>query len=160
MKSATTFLLLTFAWCGVSQAANDVPFFQLASQYELDVKVFKKLAEQVQGIDRSDQQLVGRLETATKKLRLSAKNPRHQTQLFKDWQQVQQLHSQVEERFFTKYTPHHDLVQSWQAATYSYALFGEEVFYQVENAKHGNSVRRVQNYNALRSRYLGAAAAR
>ncbi|MFK8113016.1 MAG: hypothetical protein AB8B91_12490 [Rubripirellula sp.] len=157
MRKLTVCALITFGFAFVSetQAAQKAPFYELACQYELDVKVFDRLVSQVRGIDRNDEQLVGRLETAAKRLRLAAKNPRHQNRLISEWKNVQKFHAQVEERIFTKYTPHHDLIRSWEATIYSYSHFSREVFYQIENPRHGNSVRKIKYTNTFKNRYYG-----
>jgi hypothetical protein len=73
-----------------------------------------------------------------------------------EWKDVQKLHAQVEQRIFGKYTPNHELIYSWDAVIYYYSLFAEEFVYHVENPRHGNSVRKLQNGNARRDSYLGS----
>lgn len=130
------------------------PLYELAAQYEASVESFERIVLKTRGIDRSDKRVVDRLDDASRKLRLGTRNPRHLNRVFHQWQNVQQLHAQVESLIFGKYTPHHDLVRSWNTVRYYQALFAEEFFYHVENPRHGNSVRRVQSGSARRDSYL------
>ncbi len=140
----------------VANAAQDSALFPLACQYRAAIVGFEDAVLRVRGIDRGDERLVDQLEDATAKMRLAARNPRHLNRLFHEWQDVKKLHAQVEMTIFGKYTPHHELVQRWNAARYHYALFADEFFYQVENPRHGNTVRKVQSSSARRASYLGS----
>ncbi|MGI9427015.1 MAG: hypothetical protein ACR2NM_00040, partial [Bythopirellula sp.] len=124
-------------------------------RYEASVKTFERIVLQTRGIDRSDDRLVDRLDDTAKKLRLGARNRRHLNRVFYEWRDVQKLHTQVESVIFGKYTPHHDLVRSWDDVRYFYSLFAEEFFFHIENPRHGNSVLRVQRSSARRDSYLG-----
>ena len=136
-------------------AAEESVLYPLAMRYEAAAKQFESLVNQVRGIDRNDERLVDRLSDAAVKLRLAARNPRHFNRVFYQWKDVQQLHAQVEARIFGKYTPNHELLNAWDAVVYYYSSFAEEFVYQVENPRHGNSVRKLDSPNALRDRYLG-----
>lgn len=140
------------------QAKGSKSLYLLASQYQSAVTAFEKTVLEVRGIDRGDERLVDRLDDASVKMRLAAKNPRHLNRLFHEWQDVQKLHLQVESRIFGKYTPNHDLTQTWNLVTYNYILFAEEYFYQIENPNHDGSVQRIPMNSARRSRYLSEGA--
>ena len=137
-----------------AEAEQNQPLFNLAARYEASVKLFEKMVLRTRGIDRADERLVDRLDDATKRLRLGARNPRHLNRVFHEWQDVQKLHAQVEAKIFGKYTPNHELVRSWDEARYSYSLFAEEFFYHIENPGHGNTVRRIPSNSARRNSYL------
>lgn len=154
--AASTALLFALALpSSAALAAERSVLSLLAIRYDAAVQQFEQLVRQVRGIDRNDERLVDRLSDATVKLRLAARNPRHFNRLFYEWKDVRSLHAQVEERIFGKYTPNHELICSWDAVNYYYSLFVEEFVYHVENPRHSNSVRRLQNSNARRDRYLG-----
>ena len=140
----------------VSDAKGDhvPPLYELAARYEASVKIFERVVLRTRGIDRADERLVDRLDDASKRLRLGARNPRHLNRVFHEWRDVQKLHAQVEAKIFGKYTPNHDLAESWYDTRYFYALFAEEFFYHVENPNHGNSVKRVTSRSARRDSYL------
>ena len=157
MNRLTTCVVLLLGFVlptSVAPAAQTTPLFQLAGQYETAVENFERAVLSVRGIDRSDEKLVDRLDDATAKMRLAARNPRHLNRLVHEWQDVQKLEAQVEAKIFGKYTPHHDLIQAWQTVIYYRSLFAEEFFYHVENPRHGNSVRRIQSSSARRDSYL------
>ena len=158
MKSGTACLAIALAFvtsASNAEAEQKQPLYNLATRYESSVKLFERMVLQTRGIDRADERLVDRLDDATKRLRLGARNPRHLNRVFHEWQNVQKLHAQVEATIFGKYTPNHELVRSWDEARYSYALFAEEFFYHVENPGHGNTVRRISSTSARLDRYLG-----
>ena len=153
--TAYSVLLVGFVFqSSLAGAAQTSPLFQLASQYRAAVGDFERAVLRVRGIDRNDERLVDRLDDETAKMRLAARNPRHLNRLFHEWQGVQKLHAQVETRIFGKYTPHHELIREWETVSYYYSLFAEEFFYNVENPRHGNSVRRFQSSSARRDSYL------
>lgn len=157
MKIWTACLALVIGFTASASHANGEhtpPLYELATRYEATVKVFEQVVLKTRGIDRADERLVDRLDDATKKLRLGARNPRQLNRVFYEWRDVQKLHAQVEATIFGKYTPHHDLVRSWDEVRYSYSLFAEEFFYHIENPRHGNSVRRAQSSSARRDSYL------
>lgn len=157
MKFSTTCAAL---FCGFFLAATAAsaeegpPLYQLAARYEACVEAFERVVLKTRGIDRADRRLVDRLDDASRQLKLSGRNPRHLNRVFHEWQDVQKLHAQVEATIFGKYTPNHDLRFTWEEVRFRYALFAEEFFYEVENPRHGNSVRRVRAKSARRDSYL------
>lgn len=142
---------LTFA---NSASAGSNAFYQLASNYRCSVERFEDLIQDLRGIDRNDERLVNRLEDATRRLKLASKNPRHTNRLFHEWQTVQKLHREVEQRIFGKYSPSRDLDEAWYAVTYYYALFAEEFFYDLENPQRSGTVRRIESTNARRNSFF------
>ena len=138
----------------VAQAASKRPLYILACQYGAAVDQFERTVLSVRGIDRGDERLVDRLDDASGKMRLAARNPRHLNRLFHEWQDVQKLHAEVEAKVFGKYTPNHDLVQAWNVVAYQFVLFAEEYFYQIENPGHDGAVRRIPTSSARRNSYL------
>lgn len=120
------------------------------------VENFEKIVLSVRGIDRADERLVDRLDDEAARFRLAARNPRHFNKLFSRWERIQKLHAQVEARIFGKYTPNHELIRGWDVVVYQYELFDLELFYHVENQRHGNSVRRIPTSNSWRDRYFRA----
>ena len=140
----------------IRPVAADTPptFYQLATKYRASVEQFERLLKDIGSIDRNDERFVDRLEDATRKMKLAARNPRHANRLFHEWQDVQRLHREVEERIFGKYTPNHDIDKAWYAVTYYHALFAEEFMYDLENPRHDGTVRRKPTTNARRNSYL------
>lgn len=128
--------------------------FVLSDRYRVAVDRFEETVRSVRGIDRGDERLVDRLDDASARMRLAAKNPRHLNRLLHRWRDVQKLHAEVEATIFGKYTPNHDLVQTWNLVSYHYILFAEEYFYQIENPGHDGSVRRIPESSARRNSYL------
>jgi hypothetical protein len=152
--TALSLLLLGFGFpSSQANAAQTAPLFKLASQYRAAVNDFEKVLLKVRGIDRNDERLVDRLDDETARLRLAARNPRHLNKMYHKWRQVQQLHAQVQSTIFGKYTPNHELVEQWESVSYFYSLFAEEFFFEVENPRHGNTVRRFQSSSARRNAY-------
>ena len=147
-------LLATSLSFANSASAGSTAFYQLASNYRCSVERFEDLIQDLRGIDRNDERLVNRLEDATRRLKLAARNPRHTNRLFYEWQAVQKLHQEVEQRIFGKYTPSRDLDEAWYAVTYYYALFAEEFFYDLENPQRRGTVRRLESTNARRNSYF------
>lgn len=157
MLRLSIFLFMTaviFSEASVARAANDRPLYALACQYGAAIDQFEQAVLQVRGIDRGDERLIDRLDDASGRMRLAARNPRHLNRLFHEWQDVQKLHAEVEAKIFGKYTPNHDLVQTWNLVAYQYVLFAEEYFYQIENPGHDGAVRRIPSVSARRSSYL------
>lgn len=152
--TAFSWLLLAIGIPSSADAAEAAPLYQLASKYRSAVSDFERTLLEVRGIDRGDERLVDRLDDETARMRLAARNPRHMNKLFHQWRQVQQLHAQVQSTIFGNYTPHHELVKQWETVSYYYSMFAEEFFYQVENPRHGNYVRRFQSNSARRNAYL------
>ncbi len=137
-----------------AQAKGSNSLYVLANQYRVAVDAFEETVRSVRGVDRGDERLVDRLDDATAKMRLAAKNPRHLSRLFHEWRAVQKLHAEVERTIFGKYTPNHDLIQAWNVVAYNYVLFAEEYFYQIENPDHDGAVRRIPQNSARRDSYL------
>ncbi|MGI9474299.1 MAG: hypothetical protein ACR2NZ_22350 [Rubripirellula sp.] len=148
------FLATTFLQPPTAESAESPAFYKLATQYRSCVERFESLIRSFRGIDRNDERLVDRLEDASRKLKLAARNPRHSNRLFHEWQAVQKLHREVEQRIFGKYTPNHDIDEAWYAVTYYYALFAEEFFYDVENPRHDGTIRRIESTNSRRNSYF------
>jgi hypothetical protein len=140
------------------QAEGSKSLYVLANQYRVATDAFEQTVESVRGINRGDERLVNRLDDASRKMRLAAKNPRHLNRLFHEWQDVQELHAEVERTIFGTYTPNHDLVQAWNNVSYAYILFAEEYFYQIENPGHDGAVRRAPQISARRDSYLSGSA--
>ncbi len=158
------FLLLTAVSAGilgfgsVAEARGSKSLFRLADQYRTAVDTFEQIVLRVRGVDRGDERLVGRLDDASRQMRLAARNPRHLNRLYHEWRDVQKLHAEVEAAIFGKYTPNHDLVEAWNLVSYSYVLFAEEYFYQIENPGHDGGVRRIPLRSARRDSYLSESA--
>ncbi len=134
-----------------AQRSDNRGIYAAASQYREAVVYFEKLVVAVRGIQRTDERLVDKLEEATKRLRLAARNPRHSSRLRKEWSEIQTLQYQVESVIFGKYTLHHDLVRAWQHVLYTQAIFYEEYTFHLDNPRHGNRVgRRISTSNPQR----------
>ncbi len=146
--------LFVFSQSTEVQGKGSESLYRLANQYCAAVSNFEKTVLRVRGIDRGDERLVDRLDDASVKMRLAARNPRHLNRLFHEWQEVKKLHAQVERTIFGKYTPNHDLIEGWNLVNYYYSAFAEEYFYQVENPNHDGSVRRTPQNSARRNSYL------
>lgn len=151
MRHLTLCALLLLWVTNTCLADNRPPFYQLAGKYEANVKVFHSRVKQVRGIDAIDERAVDRLKRAAVKLKTASRNPRHASRMIQAWQDVQQLHAEVEQRIFAQYTPHRGLISCWESTIRSYVGFDSALFYQVENPRHGNSVRKTKNTNSLRS---------
>lgn len=137
-----------------AQEGSRRPIATLAEQYRVAVNDFHQAIKQLRGIDRSDERLVKRLDEASARLRLAARNPRHFNRLFHDWRNVQNVHAEVESKIFATYTPEQGLVQAWNTVAYHYLLFAEEFYYQVESPGQRGTVRRIPENSARRDQYL------
>ena len=157
MKISTALSVLIFGLLihsSHAHAEQRSPLYKLACRYESAVEHFEKIVLQVRGIDRSDEKLVDRLDDESARFRFAARNPRHLSKLFNEWDQLKKLHAEVEAKIFGKYTPNHELIYGWDAVVIQYDLFDQELFYHIENQRHGNSVRRIPTSNAWRDRYF------
>jgi hypothetical protein len=130
------------------------PLSSLAIRYEKSVKSFQSIAKRVRGIDRVDQTLVNRLDDAAERLTKAAKNPRYLNQLYYRLRDVLKLHNEVEGRFRTKYTLHHDLINCWQSMNLQLVLFFDEYIIEVDNPSHTRNVQRIRSSNSRREKYL------
>ncbi|KAA1260821.1 hypothetical protein LF1_33630 [Rubripirellula obstinata] len=157
LRNAASFVLVTvLIHASAAYAENRPPLYQLAGQYESAVERFEKVVLRVRGIDRTDEKWVDRLDDESARLRRAARNPRHFSKFLNEWAELKKLHSNVEARIFGKYTPNHDLVHCWSVVVYQRDLLETELFFHVENQRHGNSVRPIRVNNARRDRYLKA----
>ena len=125
-----------------TDAAADNPLYAVADNYRNAVVNFERVVVNTRGIQSADERLVDRFEEETKRLRLAARNPRHENRLRYKWGDVRPMQYQVEARIFGKYAPTHELVRAWNAVLYAEAVFNDEYVFQVENPRHGNSVLR------------------
>jgi hypothetical protein len=146
--------LLALLLTSVVQGSGSESLYVLANQYREAVDQFERTLRTVRGIDGADRGLVGRLDDTSSKLRLAAKNPRHLNRLHHEWKSAQSLHAQVEERLFGKYTPNHELILAWNDVAYSFVVFAEEYYFQIENPSHVGGVRRRVESSARRNSYL------
>lgn len=142
-RSIALLLACSFLLPSSAQAATDnEPLYAAAAYYRDAVINFERVVLGVRGIQRTDERVVDQFEVATKKMLLAARNPRHLSRLRNELKRVLPLQNRVESLIFGKYTPNHDLVRAWQKVLYGRAMFDDELFFQIENANHGDSVRR------------------
>jgi len=146
--------LLALFLTSVARGSGSESLYVLACRYRDAVDQFERTLQSVRGIDRADRGLVGRLGDTANRLRLAAKNPRHLNRLYQEWKSTQSLHMQVEERLFGKYTPNHELILSWNDVAYSFVMFAEEFYFQIENPRHVGGVLRRSENSARRDSYL------
>ncbi len=159
MRTYITLCITFAALLGITteaRAEHRPALFELARQYEASAEQFEQVVLSVRGIDRSDEQLVDRLDDAAARFRRAAQNPRHLNRLYFEWQKIQKLQAEVESNIFGKYTPHHDLFYTWRVVQQRNLIFAEEFFYHVENPDHAQGVRRVMETSARRDRYFGS----
>lgn len=135
-------LLTAAIFSSSARAADNRGIYAAANEYRNAVVIFEKVIQNVPGIKRVDERAVDKFEEATKRLRVAARNPRHDSRLRNEWRTIQPMQFEVEARIFEKYTLNHEIYRAWRNVLFARDIFYEEYVYQLDNSTHGGSVKR------------------
>ncbi|NND97783.1 MAG: hypothetical protein HKN47_10695 [Pirellulaceae bacterium] len=134
------FTCIWFVGDAQGQRVDNRALHAAATEFRNAVLIFERDVVRVRGVLRNDERIVDKFEEATKRVAIAAKNPRLMKRLTTEYRKMLPLQAQAERAIFGKYTPHHGLIQSWDAVLYFQSVFEQEFAFHSEYPLHGNRV--------------------